>query len=315
MSPSSPPLGSQMLGPRDGVSIHSSRAGGPDRSRTEEPPPYLRVAPLMRRVQDLESRVGKLEYSVTDSFVGVRDELDEVWKDLGDVRKIRASPPQDSSSAPSLFQGRASYTASTSSNAPLMPALFQQLMRQVVDELCVAGFELRTDPDARTNPGLVADALEQTIDQVSSCSRRLVSNSRGGSSLWRIGTRVTPSSEEGRPSGILAWFWHGFRPSRTRICIGIEWVWLLSSWSVLRHTAEGMATAAAAHKAEYNSLTEARISLSFGLTYLENLMKKQDKQKHVATGGWFWTTPWSTYVAFKGTFNNGAKDSITSSLR
>ena len=190
----------------------------------------------MRRVQDLESRVGKLEYSVTDSFVGVRDELDEVWKDLGDVRKIRASPPQDSSSAPSLFQGRASYTASTSSNAPLMPALFQQLMRQVVDELRVAGFVLRTDPDARTNPGLAADALEQTIDQVSSCSRRLVSNSRGGSSLWRIGTRVTPSSEEGRPSGILAWFWHGFRPSRTRIFIGIEWVWLLSSWSVLRHT-------------------------------------------------------------------------------
>ena len=36
--------------------------------------------------------------------------------------------------------------------------------------------------------------------------------------------------------------------------------------------AEGMATAAAAHKAEYNSLTEARISLSNGLTYLENLM-------------------------------------------
>ena len=79
--------------------------------------------------------------------------------------------------------------------------------------------------------------------------------------------------------------------------------------------AEGMATAAAAHKAEYNSLTEAHISLSYGLTYPENLMKKQDKQKHVATGGLFWTTPWSTYSAFKGTFNNGAKDSITSSLR
>ena len=142
---------------------------------TEEPPPYLRLAPLMRCVQDLESRVRKLEYSVPDSFVGVRDELDEVWKDLGDVRKIRASPPQDSSSTPSLFQGRASNTASTSSNAPLTPALFQQLMRQVVDELRVAGFVLRTDPDARTNPGLSADALEQTIDQVSSLSQRLVS--------------------------------------------------------------------------------------------------------------------------------------------
>jgi len=161
--------------PRDGVSIHSSRAGGTDHSRSEEPPPYLRLAPLMRRVQDLKSRVGKLEDSVPDSFMGGRDELDEVWKDLGDMHKIRASPPQDSSSTPSLFQGRASNTASTSSNAPLMPALFQQLMRQVVDELRVAGFVLCTDPDARTNPGLLADALEQTIDQVSSLSQRLVS--------------------------------------------------------------------------------------------------------------------------------------------
>ncbi len=51
--------------------------------------------------------------------------------------------------------------------------------------------------------------------------------------------------------------------------------------------AEGMAMATATHKAEYNSLTEACISLSYRLTYPKNLMKKQDKQKHVATGGWF----------------------------
>ena len=144
-----------MFGPRDGVSIHSSRAGGTDHSRSEDLPSYLRLAPLMRRVQDLESRVGKLKDSVPDSFMGVQDELDEVWKDLGDVHKIRASPPQDSSSStPSLFQGQASNTASTSSNAPLTPVLFQQLMSQVVDELRVAGFVLCTDPDAQTNPGL-----------------------------------------------------------------------------------------------------------------------------------------------------------------
>ena len=101
MRVSSPPPGPQMFGPRDGVSIHSSRAGGTDRSMTE--PPYLRLAPLMRRVQDLESRVGKLEDSVPDSFMGVQDELDKVWKDLGDIHKIRASPLQDSSSTPSLF--------------------------------------------------------------------------------------------------------------------------------------------------------------------------------------------------------------------
>jgi hypothetical protein len=79
--------------------------------------------------------------------------------------------------------------------------------------------------------------------------------------------------------------------------------------------AKGMATAAAAHKAEYNRLTKARISLSYGLTYPENLMRKMDKQKHAATGGWFWTTSWSSFSAFKGTFNNGAKDGIASLLR
>ena len=106
MRVSSPPSGPQIFGPpRDGVSIHSSRAGGTNRSRSEEPPPYLRLAPLMRCVQDLESRVEKLEDLVPDSFMGGRDELDEIWKDLGDVHKIRAYPPQDSSSTPSLFQG------------------------------------------------------------------------------------------------------------------------------------------------------------------------------------------------------------------
>jgi hypothetical protein len=78
--------------------------------------------------------------------------------------------------------------------------------------------------------------------------------------------------------------------------------------------AQGMANAAAAYKAEFNSLTEARISLSYGLTYPENLMKKHDKEKYAATGGWFWSSTWSSFSAFKGTFNNGAKDSLTSSL-
>jgi hypothetical protein len=78
--------------------------------------------------------------------------------------------------------------------------------------------------------------------------------------------------------------------------------------------AEGMANAAADHKAKFNDLTEAWISLSYGLTYPDNIMRKQDKEKYVATGGWFWTATWSSYAVFKGTFNNGAKDTISSSL-
>jgi hypothetical protein len=37
---------------------------------------------------------------------------------------------------------------------------------------------------------------------------------------------------------------------------------------------KGMATVAVAHKAEYNSLMEACILLSYGFTYPKNLMKK-----------------------------------------
>ncbi len=77
---------------------------------------------------------------------------------------------------------------------------------------------------------------------------------------------------------------------------------------------EGMAMAAAAHNAEYNYLTEAYILLSYGLTYPKNLMKKYEKEKYAGTGGWHWCTTLSSFAAFKGMFNNGAKDTISSSL-
>ena len=50
---------------------------------------------------------------------------------------------------------------------------------------------------------------------------------------------------------------------------------------------KGMVMAAAAHKAEANSLMEAWISLSYRLTYPENLIKKSNKERRTAMGGWF----------------------------
>ncbi len=47
------------------------------------------------------------------------------------------------------------------------------------------------------------------------------------------------------------------------------------------------ATAAVAHKADYNSLTDSHISLPNGLTYPKNILRKHDKEKYAATGGWF----------------------------
>jgi hypothetical protein len=77
-----------------------------------------------------------------------------------------SSPSQGPSTTPLLFQGQAFNASPSSSTSPLMPTSFQHLMRQVMDELRSAGFVLPMDLDMRTNAGVQADALEQTIDQV-----------------------------------------------------------------------------------------------------------------------------------------------------
>ncbi len=76
--------------------------------------------------------------------------------------------------APPLFQGHPVDTAPLSSTSIVSPALFQHLMRQVVDELCTAGFVLRMDPGALDNSRLWGDALDQIVDQVSALSGCLV---------------------------------------------------------------------------------------------------------------------------------------------
>jgi hypothetical protein len=37
-------------------------------------------------------------------------------------------------------------------------------------------------------------------------------------------------------------------------------------------------------------------------------MKKYNKEKHATTGGWLWSSTWSSYALLKGMFRNGAKD-------
>ena len=58
----------------------------------------------------------------------------------------------------------------------------------------------------------------------------------------------------------------------------------------------------------YNSLLEVRITLSYQITYPENIMRRSDKKEAAQTDGWAWSNTWSTFQNFEGTFNNGAKD-------
>ncbi len=102
----------------------------------------MRLGPLLWRVQDLKSKVGSMEGSLPQSSTLIRDELDKVWRDLGDICKSASSPFHWPSATPPLFQGRPVNTAPTSLMPTLSPASFQHLMRQIVDELRTAGFVL-----------------------------------------------------------------------------------------------------------------------------------------------------------------------------
>jgi hypothetical protein len=172
--------------------------------------------------------------------------------------------------------------------------------------------------------------LNQTLDQVSALSRRLVGLEKEykdpDGTIAKLEAKIKTLEDhwggdtikQGGKTfhGVIAvnaWVQTFKNKDLFRYCIDMVTLIMLCA-EPYDTIAEGMAIAAAAHKAEYNSLTEARISLSYGLTYPENIMPKQDKEKYAATGGWYWTTTWSSFAVFKGTFNNKAKESITSSL-
>jgi hypothetical protein len=80
--------------------------------------------------------------------------------------------------------------------------------------------------------------------------------------------------------------------------------------------AEGMATEAAAFKAQYASLLEGRLAVSFGLTFPENIMERTKSKKGnvLHSDGWTWTTAWATFESFEGTFQDGASQRMKTSL-
>jgi hypothetical protein len=217
--------------------------------------------------------MGRLEGSVPQSFSLVWSEFDEVWRDMDDLCRSPSSPSQGPSTTPPLFQGQAFNAFPSSSTPPFTPALFQHLMRQVADELRLAGFVLRTDLDTRTNTGVKVDALEQTIDQVSGLRRCLHALEREfkdpDGTIAKLEGRI--KSLEDRQGGgmieqggktfrdvtaVTVWVQTFWDKNLYRYCVDMVTLIMLCA-EPYDTIAEGMATAAAAHKDEYNSLTEA----------------------------------------------------------
>jgi hypothetical protein len=284
------------------------------------------LSALERCVRNLETGVVALDASLPRSFLCVREELDNLWKEIKAIKLVMPLPgqPQPSSSTPS-FQARF-HGPSPASSPSLSPANFQTLMRQVVDELRSAGFvtqeELQTSASTAPDPNV--------MDHISGLSSRIGNVERHftdpDGTLAKIEGRVTAledrrageSIEQGgktfRDIGAVAAWVHTFGDKDLfRYCVDMVTLAMRCA-DPYQTIAEGMANAASAYKAEYNGFTEARISLSYGLTYPENVIKKQEKEKYAAMGGWYWTSTWSSYSVFKGTFNNGVKDTFANLL-
>ena len=186
------------------------------------------------------------------------------------------------------------------------------------------------DPDAQTSGGVQADTVDQIVKQVSALAHRVGSLEREFSdpdaTIGKLESRIKTLEERcaretiergGRlfrdVMSVNTWVQTFKDKGLFRYCVDMVTLIMLCA-EPYETIAEGMANAAAAHKAEFNDLMETRISLSYGRTYPDNIIRKQDKEKYAATGGWFWTNTWPSYAVFKGTFNNGANDTITCSL-
>jgi hypothetical protein len=283
------------------------------------------IPSIVKRITNLKKSAVCLEHSLPVSFQNVRGELDILWNNLESIKHLISGSPQDCAGSTPLFQGRHSLNSMPPLEM-LLPSALQVLMRQVVDELRSLGFVTRDKMEARGTTG----PDQAVTDQLSGLGRRLGLVERqfteSDGTLSKMEGRIVSLEDRHAADSIehsvkafqdiravAAWVQNFEYKDLFQYCVNMVTLIMLCA-NPYKTIAEGMATATAAHKAKYNSLTEAHISLSYGLTYPGNLMKKYDKEKHAAMKGWFWTTTWSSYAVFKGTFNNGAKDNFLSSL-
>jgi hypothetical protein len=166
-------------------------------------------------------------------------------------------------------------------------------MRQVVDKLRSSGFVTCNEMEAHES--LWLDHI--VTDQLAGLGKRLTilemqftdpdgTLSKIGGRIFSLENRRTGESikRDGKAfrdfGAVAAWVQTFKDKDLFRYCDDMVTLIMLCA-DPYKTIAEGMATAAATHKAKYNSLPEARISRFYGLTYPEKLMKKYNKENDI----------------------------------
>ncbi|KAL7484868.1 hypothetical protein ACHAW6_010477 [Cyclotella cf. meneghiniana] len=82
-----------------------------------------------------------------------------------------------------------------------------------------------------------------------------------------------------------------------------------SCWQSLR-----LGQMSAVVKANFQSIDEATISLSYSITYPPRIIRASDKQEAQETDGFTWAPPFVTFEAFEGSYHNGTRMRLKKSL-
>eukprot|EP00956_Cyclotella_meneghiniana_P032987 scaffold92597_cov45-Cyclotella_meneghiniana.AAC.2 len=77
---------------------------------------------------------------------------------------------------------------------------------------------------------------------------------------------------------------------------------------------QGLGQMSAVVKANFQSIDEATISLSYSITYPPRIIKASDKQEAQETDGFTWAPPFVSFDVFEGSYHNGTRTRLKKSL-
>ena len=284
-----------------------------------------------RRIKALEFQLARRDEMLQRAFGDMRGEMDRLWKAVQSARACADAAAGSSRTAPAASSPPINMQAIIDSL--LVDRVFrQQLVPLVLEDLDKANFvtlgqlekrlgELRL---ATSSPSASPGEMSGVSTRVAKLETELF-KPEGLMTVLRNRVkfleerRVNKAVERGRmifkdKRGVDAFVTTSGDANLFRFCV--DFISLLTlSTDPFFTVSEGMASEAAAVKANYNSLLEARITLSYQITYPENVMRRSDKKEAALTDGWAWSNTWSTFRNFEGTFNNGASDRLKTDLR
>ena len=280
-----------------------------------------RAPGILLRLGKLEARARQVDANLAAAFGDLREELDGIWAS-------KASQSDLPSPSDAYFHGRAS---SDPVHDGLTPTQYQRLLRELAKDLAQQDFvthtalrdELLASKRASTSSVGVADISGLSM-RISKCETELF---KPEGSLPKALERMKRLEDGGTGKAVE----RGNKIFRdinsTGALVALAPTIKLHKYvvdafslfvlagSAYENVADGVAREAAAYKAQYDSLMEATIALSYGMQYPDNMVTTSAKKEHESTGGYTWATSWASYKTFKGSFGNGARDRMNTALK